>query len=104
MLMLRCWGWHECGYVWHACVCAGWADLVDRLLSAGADVHIRNAKGWSAIQSAANSGWFEIVLRMVQVRWGWGAGELAGRMCARPGGWAGGGTCVACSRGLGRTV
>lgn len=47
---------------------AGWADVADALLGAGADVHIRNSKGWAAVQSAAHSGFFDIVLRLVQVR------------------------------------
>ena len=52
---------------------AGWAEVAEGLLAAGADVHIRNCKGWTAAQSAANSGYFDVVLRLVQVG-GWGAG------------------------------
>ena len=35
---------------------SGWAEIVDALLDGGADVHIRSAKGWVPIQSAANGG------------------------------------------------
>lgn len=30
-------------------------------------MHIKNSKGWAAVQSAANAGFFDIVLRLVQV-------------------------------------
>ena len=40
--------------------------MVGALLDAGADVHIRNSKGWASIQSAANAGYYEVVLRLVQ--------------------------------------
>ena len=35
------------------------------LLSAGASAHIRNAKGWAAVHSAAAAGQLEVVLRLV---------------------------------------
>lgn len=39
---------------------------MEALLAAGADVHIRNGKGWTAAQSAASSGFFDAVLALVR--------------------------------------
>jgi hypothetical protein len=60
------------------------------LLAAGADPSLRNGKGWGPQHSAANAGFFDCVLRLVQVGWGRGAGdssEHGGEACgARAGG------------------
>lgn len=53
-------------------------DVVVRLLACGSDLHVRNGKGWCAVHSAASNGYFEVVLRLVQV----GAGGAGGPMCA----------------------
>jgi hypothetical protein len=42
-------------------------DVVGRLLACGCDLHLRNSKGWCAVHSAASNGYFEVVLRLVQV-------------------------------------
>ncbi len=39
--------------------------MVERLLDAGADLTALNAKGYTAVHSAAAAGYFEIVLRLV---------------------------------------
>ena len=46
---------------------AGAIDVVNKLLAAGCDVHIKNAKQLPAICSAANAGFLDVVLRLVQV-------------------------------------
>lgn len=50
---------------------AGWLEVVEALLAAGADVHIRNGKGWTAAQSAASSGFFDAVLALVRYGAAW---------------------------------
>lgn len=40
--------------------------MVEALLQAGADVHIKNSKAWAAVHSAAAAGHFEPVLRLIQ--------------------------------------
>ena len=44
---------------------AGHLEVVELLLSAGADVHIKNSKAWAAVHSAAAGGHFEVVLRLI---------------------------------------
>lgn len=39
---------------------------MEKLLAAGADMNIKNSKAWTALLSAAASGHFEVVLRLVQ--------------------------------------
>lgn len=39
--------------------------MVETLLASGASAHIRNAKGWAAVHSAAAAGQLEVVLRLV---------------------------------------
>ena len=48
----------------HLAAGKGWGDIVERFLVAGADVHIRNSKGWTSIQ-VGGCGW-------VGGRAGWG--------------------------------
>ena len=55
---------------------AGYMDVVGRLLACGSDLHVRNSKGWCAVHSAASNGYFEVVLRLVQVG---GVGGWVGR-------------------------
>ncbi len=40
-------------------------EVVETLLAAGASAHIRNAKGWAPVHSAAAAGQLEAVLRLV---------------------------------------
>ena len=47
--------------------------MVTALLDAGADVHIKNSKGWACVQSAANGGYYEGVLLLVQRGAAWRA-------------------------------
>ena len=49
----------------------GHLDIVDELLAAEADIHIRNGKALTAVQSAAAGGHFEVVLRLVQSGAAW---------------------------------
>lgn len=46
-------------------ICIGHTKVVEILLSAGADLHIRNSKALTAVGSAANNGHAEAVLRLV---------------------------------------
>lgn len=60
--------------------------MAERLLGAGADVHIKNSKGWTAVQSAANSGFFDIVLRLVQHGAAWrhkGESDVVKLLCKK---------------------
>ena len=50
---------------WLRCT-AGHTAVVEVLLAAGADHHIKNSKAWTAVQSAAGGGHFDAVLRLVQ--------------------------------------
>lgn len=47
------------------CVLAGHAGVVAALVTAGADVHIRNGKALTAVGSAANNGHADVVLKLV---------------------------------------
>lgn len=44
----------------------GSQDLTKLLLNSDCDVHIKNAKGWQAVHSAASNGFFDVVLILVQ--------------------------------------
>lgn len=44
---------------------SGHLEVVESLLEAGANAHIRNAKGWAPVHSAAAAGHLEVVLRLV---------------------------------------
>lgn len=46
--------------------CTGSIAIIDKLLAAGCDLHIKNSKSWMALHSAASNGHFEAVLRLVQ--------------------------------------
>ena len=47
------------------CAQTGHLEAVEALLGAGADAHIRNAKGWAPVHSGAAAGHLEVVLRLV---------------------------------------
>jgi ankyrin repeat protein len=41
-------------------------EIVEALLDAGADAHIKNSKGYTAVHSGAIGGFFDVVLRLVR--------------------------------------
>lgn len=47
--------------------------MVEALLEAGADPHIKNSKSWMAVHSAAACGHFEVVLQLVKHGASWRA-------------------------------